>query len=41
MISSRFLRMNMNPLREEPERDNGISEHILAALRDGAVHIVY
>ena len=41
VISSRFLRMNMNPLREEPERDNGISEHILAALRDGAVHIVY
>nr|UNP64278.1 helicase-primase helicase subunit-like protein [Phocid alphaherpesvirus 1] len=40
-VSSKFLRMNLNPLRERHERDNEISEHILAALRDGEVQIVY
>ncbi|ACT88353.1 helicase-primase helicase subunit [Felid alphaherpesvirus 1] len=40
-VSSKFLRMNLNPLRERHERDNVISEHILAALRDGGVQIVY
>ncbi|AVT50775.1 helicase-primase helicase subunit [Cervid alphaherpesvirus 2] len=40
-VSSRFLRMNLNPLREPHERDTMISEHILAALRDENVHIVY
>ncbi|SCO83600.1 helicase-primase helicase subunit [Spheniscid alphaherpesvirus 1] len=41
VISSEFLRMNVNPLRERHERDDKISEHILAALRDPSVHIVY
>nr|WHI94634.1 helicase-primase helicase subunit [Equid alphaherpesvirus 1]WHI94715.1 helicase-primase helicase subunit [Equid alphaherpesvirus 1] len=40
-VSSRFLRMNLNPLRERHERDTVISEHILAALRDRDVQIVY
>ncbi|QPI70167.1 helicase-primase helicase subunit [Equid herpesvirus 6] len=40
-VSSKFLRMNLNPLRERHERDGVISEHILAALRDREVHIVY
>ncbi|AQX83368.1 helicase-primase helicase subunit [Canid alphaherpesvirus 1] len=40
-VSSKYLRMNLNPLRERHERDNEISEHILAALRDGEVQIVY
>ncbi|QBM10896.1 DNA replication helicase [Caprine alphaherpesvirus 1] len=40
-VSSKFLRMNLNPLREPHERDTMISEHILAALRDKNVHIVY
>nr|WBY51156.1 helicase-primase helicase subunit [Monodontid alphaherpesvirus 2] len=40
-VSSRFLRMNLNPLREKHERDNVIGGHILAALRDPNVHIVY
>ncbi|AIL02974.1 helicase-primase helicase subunit [Equid alphaherpesvirus 3] len=40
-VSSKFLRMNLNPLRERHERDSVISEHILAALRDREVHIVY
>ncbi|ADO13823.1 helicase-primase helicase subunit [Saimiriine alphaherpesvirus 1] len=39
--SSEFLRMNINPLRERHERDDVISEHILAALRDPDVLIVY
>ncbi|AQS79211.1 helicase-primase helicase subunit [Ateline alphaherpesvirus 1] len=39
--SSEFLRMNINPLRERHERDDVISEHILAALRDPNVLIVY
>ncbi|AHM96126.1 helicase-primase helicase subunit [Papiine alphaherpesvirus 2] len=39
--SSEFLRMNLNPLRERHERDDVISEHILSALRDPEVLIVY
>ncbi|QPO25139.1 helicase-primase helicase subunit [Bovine alphaherpesvirus 2] len=39
--SSEFLRMNLNPLREKHVRDDVISEHILAALRDPKVLIVY
>lgn len=39
--SSEFLRMNLNPLRERHERDDVISEHILSALRDPNVVIVY
>ncbi|AFR32446.1 helicase-primase helicase subunit [Leporid alphaherpesvirus 4] len=39
--SSEFLRMNLNPLREKHVRDDVISEHILAALRDPNVLIVY
>ncbi|ARS01642.1 helicase-primase helicase subunit [Macacine alphaherpesvirus 1] len=39
--SSEFLRMNLNPLRERHERDDVISEHILSALRDPDVLIVY
>ncbi|AAG45742.1 UL5 DNA helicase-primase associated protein [Meleagrid alphaherpesvirus 1] len=42
VTSSKFLRMNINPLRETHTRDdNNISEHLLAALRDPNVHIVY
>ncbi|ARD71326.1 helicase-primase helicase subunit [Columbid alphaherpesvirus 1] len=41
VVSSQFLRMNINPLRENYARDDNISEHILAALRDPNVHIVY
>ncbi|BAP00684.1 helicase-primase helicase subunit [Pteropodid alphaherpesvirus 1] len=39
--SSEFLKMNLNPLRERHERDDVISEHILSALRDPNVLIVY
>ncbi|AEI00207.1 UL5-like protein [Gallid alphaherpesvirus 3] len=42
VTSSKFLRMNINPLRETHTRDdNNISAHLLAALRDPKVHIVY
>ncbi|ABU49255.1 UL5 [anatid alphaherpesvirus 1] len=41
VVTSEFLRMNINPLREECTREDDISEHILAALRDPNVHIVY
>ncbi|AAF66741.1 UL5 [Gallid alphaherpesvirus 2] len=42
VTSSKYLRMNINPLRETHSRDdNNISEHLLAALRDPKVHIVY
>uniref|UniRef100_A0AAU0K6P8 Helicase n=1 Tax=Anatid alphaherpesvirus 2 TaxID=3080522 RepID=A0AAU0K6P8_9ALPH len=41
VVSSQYLRMNINPLRENYARDDTISEHILAALRDPNVHIVY
>ncbi|AMB17003.1 helicase-primase helicase subunit [Macropodid alphaherpesvirus 1] len=39
--SSDFLCMNLNPLRARHERDDIISEHILSALRDPNVLIVY
>ncbi|QOD40195.1 helicase-primase helicase subunit [Macropodid alphaherpesvirus 2] len=39
--SSDFLCMNLNPLRARYERDDIISEHILSALRDPNVLIVY
>nr|UWM40803.1 primase [Human alphaherpesvirus 3] len=40
-VSSRFLKMNLNPLRERYEKSAEISDHILAALRDPNVHVVY
>lgn len=42
VISSRYLRMNLNPLRQpDVERNQTICEYILRALRDGRVGTVY